>query len=123
MMKKVIFAVGFLISSAVVFAQNNQQQKIDSVCRLVTAYWSERNPDKIYAMAGDVFRQQLTPENFKTACTQSLFPLGDMKTTFEAFANGINKYKAVFTTDSLSFYLSLDSKDKIETFLFKPYEK
>ena len=31
--------------------------------------------------------------------------------------------KAIFTSDSLSLYMSLDAKDKIETFLFKPYEQ
>ena len=105
------------------FRTKNTAGKIDSVCELVKKYWAEKNPDKIYDMAGELFRQQLSPENFKTVCNQNLFPLGEMKTNFESSANGINKYKAVFTSDSLSLYMSLDAKDKIETFLFKPYEQ
>ena len=122
-MKKAFISICFVLLCAVVFSQNNQQQKIDSVCILVKKYWAEKSADKIYSMAGEYFKQQLTIENFRAACTNNLFPLGDMKTTFEIFANGVNKYKARFDADSLSFYLSLDAKDKIETFLFKPYEQ
>ena len=120
-MKKAILICCCVIACSISFAQKTQQEKIDSVCELVKKYWAEKNPDKIYDMAGELFRQQLSPENFKTVCNQKLFPLGEMKTNFESSANGINKYKAIFTSDSLSLYMSLDAKDKIETFLFKPY--
>lgn len=122
-MKKVILVLSFFTSAIFVHAQKTQQQKIDSACQLVKKYWAEKNPDKIYAMAGEEFKKQLTIEAFRTACTQNLFPLGTMKTTFEAFENGTSKYKASFTKDSLSLYLSLDNKNKLENFLFRPYEK
>ena len=72
-------------------------------------------------MAGEEFKHQLNMADFTTACNQQLFPMGAMKTFFEAFENNTNKYKAAFTTDSLSFYLNLDDKNKIGTFLFRPY--
>jgi hypothetical protein len=122
-MKKTIIIFFLVFSTVVVFAQNAQQEKTDSVCQLVKRYWAEKNADKLYEMAGDAFRQQLSLENFKAVCADKLFPLGEMKTTFESFANGVNKYKAEFSSATLSFYLSLDAKDKMETFLFKPYEQ
>ena len=120
-MKNAILICCCIIICSTSFAQKTQQEKIDSVCELVKKYWAEKNPDKIYDMAGELFRQQLSAENFKTICNQKLFPMGEMATNFEGFANGINKYKAIFPSDSLTFYMSLDVKDKIETFLFKPY--
>jgi hypothetical protein len=123
-MKKTFVLLLFVCSASIVFAQNEQQQKIDSVCQLVKKYWNEKNADKIYEMAGELFRQQLSPENFKKVCSDNLFPLGEMKETiFENFENGVSKCKAVFASANLSFFLSLDKNGKIETFLFKPYTK
>lgn len=122
-MKKIILAFCLLCSVIIVFAQKTQQQKIDSVCGLIKKYWAAKNADKIYARAGEEFKQQASLADFKTACTVTLFPKGNMKTTFESFENGTSKYKAVFTSDSLSFYLSLDNKNKLGTFSFTAYEK
>jgi hypothetical protein len=121
---KITILIFCLLSAAVSgFAQNNHQQKNDSVCKLIKKYWAEKNADAIYAMAGEEFKQQLSLADFKTACTKNLFPMGNMKTTFENFENETSKYKAIFTSDSLSFYLGLDNKNKLATFSFKPYEK
>jgi len=120
-MKKIILVLSFLSATAIVSAQKTQQQKIDSACQLIKKYWAEKNADKIYAMAGLEFKKQLTEADFRTACTGKLFPLGPMTTTFEAFGNAANKYKANFTSDSLSFYLGLDNENKIGTFLFRAY--
>lgn len=122
-MKITILILFFLSAVVAGFAQNNQQQKNDSVCKLIKKYWAEKNAEAIYAMAGDEFKQQLSLADFKTACTKNLFPMGNMKTSFENLENGTSKYKAIFTSDSLSFYLSLDNKNKLANFLFKPYEK
>src|SRR5690348_11323013 len=96
-MKKLFVLLLFTCSIQFAFAQAAQQQKIDSVCQLVKKYWNEKDPDKIYAMAGDLFRKQLSPETFKKVCADNLFPLGSMKETlFESYNDGVNKYKAVF---------------------------
>src|ERR1700733_5969181 len=108
-MKKTLILFCFLFFSVVLLAQKAEQEKIDSVCQLVKKYWAEKNADKIYDMAGDEFRKKTRLADFKSICDEKLFPLGEMKTTFEGFTNGVNKYKAVFTTDSLNFYLNLDS--------------
>ena len=103
-------------------AQNNQQQKIDSVCSLVKKYFNEKNDSLLYSLTGESFHQQLSPESFKKIFDTNLFPLGEMKaTTFEKMENGIALYKTVFPTATLSLLLSLDDKDKIAVFLFKPY--
>jgi len=121
---KIAILIFFVLSTVLSgFAQNNVQQKNDSVCKLIKKYWAERNADAIYAMAGEEFKQQLSLTDFKTACAKNLFPMGSMKTTFENLENETSKYKAIFTSDSLSFYLSLDHKNKLANFSFKPYEK
>jgi hypothetical protein len=121
-MKIAILIFSFISTVTSGFAQNNLQQKNDSVCKLIKKYWAEKNADAIYAMAGEEFKQQLTLADFKAACTNNLFPMGNMKTSFENLENETSKYKAIFTSDSLSFYLSLDHKNKLATFSFKPYE-
>ncbi len=124
MIKKIIVLLVLICSANLISAQDTQQQKIDSVCQLVKKYWNEKNPDKIYAMAGDEFRQQLSLENFKKVYSEKLVFLGEMKeTVFESYSNGVNKYKAVFPSTDLSFFLSLDKNNKIGTFLFKPYSE
>ena len=102
-------------------AQSNQQ-KIDSVTLLVKKYFNAKDADALYALSGEAFKSQLSAEQFKQISNNNLFPLGTMQTTFESNANGVNKYKAVFTTGGvLAMYVSLDNKDKLYTFLFKPY--
>ena len=103
-------------------AQSNQQQKIDSVCSLVKKYFNEKNDSLLYSLTGESFHQQLSRESFKKIFETNLFPLGEMKaTTFEKMENGIAFYKTVFPTATLSLLLSLDDKEKIAVFLFKPY--
>jgi CubicO group peptidase (beta-lactamase class C family) len=106
----------------VLTAQTSQQQKIDSVCKLVKQYFNEKNDSKVYELTGESFRKELSPEAFKNIFDNNLSPLGEMmKAEFESLANGVAKYKAVFSSMNLSLLLSLDDKDKIEVFLFKQY--
>ena len=72
-MKNAILICCCIIICSTSFAQKTQQEKIDSVCELVKKYWAEKNPDKIYDMAGELFRQQLSAENFKTICNHTPF--------------------------------------------------
>ncbi len=119
---KMIFSLLALLAINLGSFSQSQQQKIDSVCALMKSYFNAKDADKIYALAGDDFRKQLSLANFKQICTTNLFPLGELKeTVFEKYDGGTSKYKAVFATVNLDLLLSLDKTDKIELFLFRPY--
>jgi CubicO group peptidase (beta-lactamase class C family) len=121
-MKKLCLFPVFLFAGFLLFAQSSQQQKIDSVCRLIQAYFNEKNPVKIYELTGDAFRKEISAEAFQNIFEKNLLPLGELKNTvFENHHAGLSKYKAQFGTINLSLLLSLDNKDKIGVFLFKPY--
>ncbi|HVX24819.1 MAG TPA: serine hydrolase domain-containing protein [Parafilimonas sp.] len=120
-MKKILPFLIFIFFNTYAIAQSNKQ-KIDSVNSLVVKYFNAKNADSLYALSGDAFKSQLSADQFKQICNNNLFPLGIMQTTFESNTSGINKYKAVFSTGTiLALYVSLDDKDKLYTFLFKPY--
>ncbi|MGI8950949.1 MAG: serine hydrolase domain-containing protein [Chitinophagaceae bacterium] len=120
-MKKIIIVILLLALNFFSFSQT-QQQKIDSVCVLVKKYFNEKNVQQLYNMAGAAFRKELSLETFEKVCDNNLFPLGEIKeTVFEKNNEGVSKYKAVFNSVNLSLLLSLDSTNKIETFLFQPY--
>lgn len=125
-MNKIIFLLlvpVFACSCHLTSAQNQQIAKIDSISQLVRDYINEKKPAEIYAMTGEAFRKALSPEVFQSWCTTNLFPLGEIKESrFEKNSAGVNQYRLVIGSSTLSFYLSLDKSDKIETFLFKPYQ-
>lgn len=120
---KFLFALLVILSiSNLLPAQNNQQQKIDSVCQLVKKYFNGKNAEQLYALGGESFKNALSADAFKTVCQNNLFPLGEIKeTVFENYENGLSKYKAVFGSMNLSLLLSLDKNNKLEVFFFKPY--
>src|ERR1700682_55802 len=121
-MKRMVLLIIPILLTTILPAQSLQQQKTDSVSKLVLKRFNEKDAAGLYAMTGDVFKKALTYENFLTICNNNLFPLGDMKeASFEKETNGICKYKSVFSSMNLSLFIGLDKTDKIETFLFKPY--
>lgn len=121
-MKKICFLVGCVCVGSVLIAQSSQQQKIDSVCKLMQQYFNEKNGPKIYELTGELFRKQLSPEAFEKVFNNNLLPLKNIiRADFEFLADGVARYKAVFPSLNLSLLLSLDKNDKIETFLFKQY--
>jgi CubicO group peptidase (beta-lactamase class C family) len=113
-----VFACSCHLSSA----QNHNEDKIDSVSQLVRTYINEKKSAQIYSMSGQAFRKALSSDAFETWCTGNLFPLGTVKECqLEKSAQGVNQYRIVIGSSTLSFLLSLDTLGKIETFLFRPY--
>jgi CubicO group peptidase (beta-lactamase class C family) len=103
-------------------AQNIRQQKTDSVRQLLQKYFNEKKPDQIYDLTGEDFRKALSRQKFEDVCNNNLFPLGELKQfLLESFDNGVAKYKAAFDNNVFTLLLSLDDRDKIQIFLFKPY--
>ncbi|WP_462220460.1 serine hydrolase domain-containing protein [Ferruginibacter sp.] len=124
-MKKIFLVVClFSLFSCDTNSQNSQQDKIEAVQKKVVKLFNEKNADGLYALTGAGFKKQLSEESFKNVAENNLFPLGEIKSAeFEKFEKGISKYKVTADAAILSMYLSLDSLDMIQTFLFQPYKK
>jgi CubicO group peptidase (beta-lactamase class C family) len=111
-----------LVSLSTSCFSQNTREKIDSVCSLLKTYFNNKDATSLYQLTGQAFKKAIPPERFREISSNNLFPLGQMlQAVFEYHREGINKYKAVFTSSTLAMYLSLDSESKLETFLFKEY--
>lgn len=123
-MKKGLFLSVCIFAINSLSAQDTQKEKIEKSASSIIKYFNAQQSDSLYAMAGAVFKKQLSAETFKSVCETNLFPLGTFKTAeFEKLEKGVAKYKASFDDAVLSMYISLDSAGKLETFLFQPYKK
>src|ERR1700712_5575340 len=114
----------FLAMSLNLSAQSRQQQKVDSVFKLVENYFNAKNADAIYNMAGDEFQKELSINAFADVCNQQLFPFGLIKeSSLISFVNNsLATYKLKFSIRPMQLVISLNKKDKIETLLFQPYD-
>lgn len=122
-MKKVLLTATAVLAVAVLFAQDQQKEKIGKIKDKIVVYFNANQSDSIYSLAGTAFRNQLSGATFKSIAEKQLFPLGQIKSaSFEKFTQGVSKYKAVFDNAVLSMYLSLDTSGKLEVFLFQPYK-
>lgn len=117
-----ILLLMFPCLSSIVIAQDQRRQRNDSVCALIKKYFNEKNTSRLYDLGGEGFKNALTAEAFRTACENNLFPIGEIKETItESYENGLSKYKVKFSSVNLLLLISLDKKDKLEVFVFKPY--
>jgi len=125
---KVIFPVLIIILinliSKSTLAQSRQQQKTDSIFTLVSQNLKDKNADGIYALTGEAFKKALSLDAFRSVANQQLFPLGVIKrATLTSFLNNKTAtYKVQFETLTMEVLLSLDEKDKLDLFYFKPFK-
>lgn len=104
-------------------AQSVQQQKTDSTARLIQQFHNKRDANGIYAMAGKIFRSQLTEKAFKDVFEKLSNGLGNLESyELESFINNVAKYKARYASALMSLYVSLDTDNKVETFYIANYE-
>jgi CubicO group peptidase (beta-lactamase class C family) len=110
--------------ASAVHAQSRQQQKVDSVFKEIKKYFNLKNADAIYNMAGNDFQKELSIDAFSDVANKQLFPLGQIKeATLVSFVNNSTAtYKLKFDTITLQLLMSLDERDKLQLFLFHPYE-
>jgi CubicO group peptidase (beta-lactamase class C family) len=105
-------------------AQTKEQQKTDSVFKMVKKQFNAKNADSLYALAGADLKKDLIIETFQNICINELFPLGKItgETLLSFQNNKIATYKLTFnTSDPGLLMMSLDAEDKLQLFLFKPY--
>jgi CubicO group peptidase (beta-lactamase class C family) len=119
-----IFLFCFAIA-ATVSAQSRQQQKVDSVFQLVKKYFNQKNADAIYNMAGKDFQNELSIDAFGDVAAKQLFPYGEIKeSSLMSFVNNTTAtYKLKFDIRTLQLLINLDSRDKLQLFLFQQYEE
>ncbi len=124
MILRFLFIFLFCFIAHIVRAQSKQQQKTDSVFVLVGKYLRTRDADSIYALAGEKFKQSLTPEMFKAVADQQLFPLGQIRqVALVSFVNNkVATYKVQFNVLTMEVLMSLDENDKLELFYFRPFK-
>ncbi len=122
-MKKITFAIIAILIINKGYSQVNiaNQNTLDSISKIAIHYLQAKQTDSLYSLAGEHFRNQLTAENFKSIANNQVFPLNNFqKVTFISTENGVNIYK-VEGTPTLKLLISLDEKNKLETFLVKPF--
>lgn len=122
----ILFAIAIVLMPGISSAQSYQQLKNDSTFALVKKYFNARNPDSIYAMAGERFRVAYSADAFRDVAERQLFPLGKItESSLISFVNNkVSTYKLTFdSSPPLQFLLSLDMDNKLEMFLFQPYKK
>ncbi|MEP7253196.1 MAG: hypothetical protein ABI683_12475 [Ginsengibacter sp.] len=122
-MKKIMFAIITILIINKGFSQAKiaNQTTLDSISKIVIHYLQAKQADSLYALAGEHFKSQLTEENFKSIANNQVFPLNDFQQiTFISTENSVNSYK-VDGTPELKLLISLDGKNKLETFLIQPF--
>src|ERR1700755_3187001 len=114
----------FCLFSLTVTAQTRQQRKNDSVFTLVMKYFNERQADPIYSLAGEQFKKELSADAFKRVADGQLFTLGPIRqSSLVSFLNNkLSTYRLEFDSGTLQLLMTLDKQDKLELFLFKPYQ-
>lgn len=115
-----LFFVFIIVNFISVRAQPDP--RVDSVAQLIRKYFNEKSAEKLYRLTAAGFQKAMPAERFALIGKNNLFPLGEMpRPQFIGTANGTAKYKVDFAAASLGMYLSLDSSNKLQGFLFKPY--
>lgn len=121
-MKKIIFFLSAMLLVQSGFTQPVGTTITDSVSLKVIHYLQTRQPDSIYALVGQKFKERLTQENFRNITLNQLLPFNDFSNVvFVRSTDGINKYR-VAGNPEFQLLIGLDKDNKIETLLFQPYK-
>lgn len=118
-MKHIILSLLAVFFSLHLAAQSTQQ-KNDSVSQIVVNYMNVQEAANIYPMLNEAFRRAVSLDTL-VAGAKRIYVMGKMQMKFESYTNGMNKYKAIFPRDSLSYGIALDSAGKIATLFFDTY--
>lgn len=104
-------------------AQSRQQQKTDSIYRLVKKAFNEKDVNAIYALAGENFKKAVAFDAFRNVAEKQLFPMGAIRRdSLISFNNNKDAtYKIQLDAVTLKLLMNLDDNDKLEAFIFQPY--
>lgn len=115
----------FLFITASVSAQTIEQQRTDSVFQQIKHHFNNRQVDSIYLLTSESFRSKINRNDFDTAITKQLFPLGEIgqSTLMSFYNNKIALYKLVFNGFVMELMMSVDDNAKLDYLHFVPYTK
>jgi CubicO group peptidase (beta-lactamase class C family) len=107
------------------FAQSRQQQKTDSVLRLIINYSKTHNADAIYDLANPDFKKSISQGVFRDFLFRDMFPNGPvLKDSLLVFLNNITAtYKLQFNAVNRQLTISLSDDNKFNYFKLEPYKK
>lgn len=89
---------------------------------MIRQYFNKKSSEKLYGLGGTKFREAISAEQFNAISVNNLFPLGEMpEPQFVGVEKEVTKYKIDFDAASINLSVSLDSADKLQAFLFRPY--
>jgi CubicO group peptidase (beta-lactamase class C family) len=100
-----------------------QEINTDVIAHRAIRLLNAHQVDSVYALAGEAFKQQITPAQWKAindAQLTSLLPFNNM--IFKGSTGLVNQYKLEGKV-TLTFNISLDSLNKIVDFSFVPYRE
>lgn len=103
-------------------AQDNRTQ-LNDLAEKVRLFYNNSQPDSIYALTGSDFRKEISPASFTNISKMLKQQLGKWNSNeLLKHQNGVSTFKAAFDNLPMDFFLSLDSLEKIKTFLFRKHE-
>ncbi|TAG90116.1 MAG: DUF3887 domain-containing protein [Bacteroidetes bacterium] len=122
-MKKIGLLLLVILFVTNIFGQNAIKDKNDSIAKIAKNFYNQDDYEKLYTLMGEKFKEQLDFLKFKETFSGLKQQLGNWQTSeFIKVKEKNSHYKATFEATPLSFYISLDEKEKIFTFLFKPFK-
>lgn len=121
--KKIIFCCLIVFFISTIHAQNSFKQKNDSLALLSQKLFNEDKYEELYALMGEKFKESLNFEKFSQTFSGLKKQLGKWdKNEFINIKEKTSHYKATFEGAILSFYINVDEKNKIFTYLFRPFK-
>src|SRR4030095_518806 len=106
----------FLICNSVI-SQDDWRQRTDSVTRLIQQHYNKRDFTAIYEMAGEKARKELDEKGFIEVMQTLNTQLGNLNSfQYSSSTDKVNNYRAFFVNAEMKLLVSIDSKNKFETF-------
>jgi len=124
--KKVIFNSVILTFTGIqlLYAQTTLQEiKTDKLAQKVIRLINTQQPDTVYALAGDAFKQQISAAQWEQIYQTQINALTPFKApVFTGSVGLVNTYKLEGKV-TLTLNIGLDQNDKIADFSFVPYQE
>ncbi|MDM8176165.1 MULTISPECIES: serine hydrolase domain-containing protein [Olivibacter] len=116
-----LIAIFFLFVCHLCSAQEENSSKI--VNRFKN-YFNKHQADSIYQQWNQHAKTTVSKAQLDSLLIKQLYPLGTIETSsFIKNENDLEHFKLVFSKKTLKLILRVDSNEKIETFLFQPFEE